>query len=334
MPQGAQNRILSEMIESSLALARECGTQKPAMQQPSSADFWAAARAKPDFLSHQKEVTTRFRYISRAGLPTVRMEESKADLVSASQYRIGVHELCEPDYRQILILAKELAMEPEKVIRKCQINFSNGRITTLSFSFVQQLPSTLPSTLSELLCLETLNFVCCDDCGAELELADLPALKSFMYYGYPGMEQPLTSLRLSNLPKLERLWCECGELKDIGLFKLPELRTLICRWTQFLTKLDLSVYPLLTVLSCEGNELTGLDLSKVPHLEYLECHSNKITHLDLANTPKLKKLYCHGNNLSVLDVRPIINLEYLYYDIDKTRLIQRPDQKFQVSYNE
>jgi DNA topoisomerase-3 len=42
----------------------------------------------------------------------------------------------------------------------------------------------------------------------------------------------------------------------------------------------------------------------------------------------LTELYCRGNQITQLDIRPLRELRDLRYDVDSTRLIQRPDQNF------
>jgi len=240
------------------------------------------------------------------------------------RFRIGKHELCESDYRSVLILAKELGGEPEATIAHISMEVSDGRITKLLL--MDRISPTWLLTLSDLAGLKDLRFAMFEYAGDCIKLKNLSTLEELHLGVYLDL---LPKVHLSRLPNLKTIFLEdIRPLKELEFTDVPKLTTLICRHTGGITKLDLSTCPLLTYLSCEGNEITHLDLSKVPRLERLICGGNKLTHLNLAETPILKSLDCRRNQLDVLDVTMLANLESLSYDSDRTRLLQRPDQKF------
>ncbi|HZF01373.1 MAG TPA: hypothetical protein VE344_05695 [Methylomirabilota bacterium] len=91
--------------------------------------------------------------------------------VTAARFRIGEYEWCEPDYRQILIWAKRLAVNPSEIIERLQTGrklakdfwgetlFREGRMLKINWDFdllplqdfewVEQLITTHLSLLQE-----------------------------------------------------------------------------------------------------------------------------------------------------------------------------------------
>ena len=239
-------------------------------------------------------------------------------------FRIGEYELCEPDYRCIAMLAKELGVEPDAAIRRWRMDVLQGRITKLML--MENIPATWLSTLSELAGLRDLRFALFEHAGECLDINDLPTLEVLQLMSCINL---LPRVQLSHLPHLLTVYIEdVRPLEELRLSDVPNLTTLICRNTGPLSELDLSACPRLTHLSCDGNELTQLDLSKVPRLEELSCNGNKLTHLNLAQTPNLKSLHCRRNELVELDVRMLRKLQSLSYDSDRICPLQRLDQKF------
>ena len=184
---------------------------------------------------------------------------------------------------------------------------------------------------------------CCVNELADLDLSMFPLLTELMcsYNKFPN-------LNLKSVPMLEELWCSDNQLEELDLLSVHSLSKLWCCENR-ISKLELSTVPLLTYLRCSGNSLTKLDLSGIPQLTTLYCHrnqlsvlelssvpklvtlccfDNQLTTLDVSHTPDLVSLRCQGNQLTELDIRPLRKLKRLHYDANRTRLIQRPDQKF------
>jgi len=222
---------------------------------------------------------------------------------SILRFRIGKHELCEADYRSVLILAKELGGEPDATIANISMEVSDGRITKLLL--MDRISPTWLLTLSDLAGLKDLRFAMFEYVGDCIELRNLSPLEEFHLGYYLDL---LPKVHLSHFPNLKTIFLEdIRPLKELEFADVPKLTTLICRYTGGITKLDLSACPLLTYLSCEGNQIAQLDLAKTPHLRSLDCRLNE---------------------MDVLDVRMLDNIESLSYDSKRTRLLQRPDQKF------
>jgi Leucine-rich repeat (LRR) protein len=256
--------------------------------------------------------------------------------LTAARFPIGNYEFCDPDYRQILLWAKALELEPADIVRRLEGSFracadrsrltfsvENGSIVTLAWDFsllplsviewvdglvirevgFKGLP-TAPLRLS--LRLPLLVRLTCPAINlAEIDLSNVAALKELDC----GLNQ-LTKLDLSNVAGLTDLDCGCNQLAELDLSNVPELVDLVCDDNQ-LTKLDLSNVPRLTHFRCSDNQLSELDLSNVAGLTELSCPSNQLTELDLSNVPRLAELLCGSNHLTELDLSNVPGLREL-----------------------
>ena len=213
----------------------------------------------------------------------------------AARFPLGGYEFCEPDYRQILLWAQALGLEPEEVICRLQkdsydyrgreslgFKVTNGAIVTLNWDF-------------ELLPLETFKWL------------DGLVIQEIRF---EGNSADGVKISLENLPLLSRLEVSSLDLTKFNLSKVPSLTHFECNVTK-LTQLDLSLVPRLIYLQCVGNQLTELDLSPVPALIHLECSSNQLTELDVSPMPSLTELWCDDNQLTKLDLSSVTCLTEL-----------------------
>ncbi len=184
--------------------------------------------------------------------------------IQSARRKIGEYEWREPDYRQILIWAKTLAVEPEEVIR---------RLLASDCRFDQEWAETsfYKGTLLKL------NW-----CISSLPIERFDWVDGLV----------MTHLQIDYFKKSPtgRGWSRKGA-KTLAPH-LPSLTHLSCG-PQF-AELDLRGVPKLMELSCCENELTELDLSPVPMLTKLDCRSNPLTELDLSQLPQLTELDCTG----------------------------------------
>lgn len=222
------------------------------------------------------------------------------------------------------------------------------QITRLWFSNAER--TSFPKVLKTLsLPLTWLPHLSCAKMGlAELELSNLRELE-FLSCGSNSLERlnihvlrSLTSLRcvanrltdldFSGNTQLRELSVHGNQITKLDVNGLNHLTKLMCGYNR-LRELNLSHLIQLRTLDCGRNSLEKLDVSANPSLEWLRCHKNQIKELDLSRQSQLRKLECSGNHLQTLDIRnlPIRHQHWfrdLIYDVDKTRLIQRPDQNF------
>ena len=111
----------------------------------------------------------------------------------------------------------------------------------------------------------------------------------------------ITSLDVSNNPKLTSLSCRNNQLSSLDVSSNPALTDLYCDYNQ-LTSLDVSNNTALTELDCDNNQLTSLDVSNNMALTSLTCDNNQLTSLDVSNNTALKGLYCSNNQLTSFTV--------------------------------
>ena len=251
--------------------------------------------------------------------------------------KIGEYEWCEPDYRQILLWAEQLALEPEEVIRRLQDRrslwaecesfcflvgdetaFRGGKLVALNWN-LELLPIEVFRWIDGLeleilritsnrklgasppdlrLSLPTLRKLDCSGLGLEaLDLSHLRSLES-LYCG----DNCLTILYLTQLSKLTTLECSGNPLSELTLFNLPSLDEVLCSGCE-LTRLSLSALPNLRNLECWGNQLETLDLSGVRNLTALYCSNNRLRKLDIEGMASLESLDVQGNPIRYLDAR-------------------------------
>jgi hypothetical protein len=250
--------------------------------------------------------------------------------------KIGEHEWCEPDYRQILLWAEALELEPEEVIGRLTgtaplddswepTSFRNGRIVKLNwdldllplgaFEWVDGLEieylrfdqSVCPQLTIERLALPLPKLISlhCEDVGLrELNLLGSPLLEELVCAGNPSV-----SFNLEETPKLTKLDCRDCCLTELDLRPVPLLRSLHCERNE-LTKLDVSFSRLL-FLYCGCNQIT--ELTRMP-LFRLSCERNLLTELNLPRSVMMKGLRCSFNQLTKLDLSKVNNLTDLYCD--------------------
>ena len=162
---------------------------------------------------------------------------SQEKALTVGRFRIGNDEFCDPDYRQILLWAKALELEPEDVVQRLRsrawesaeeeeeeyaFEVENGAIISLVWDF-----DLLPLTV--------------------FEWVEALAIRELCFKGTPKVS-PQIALRLSFLDRLT-----CCSIN--------------------LTELDLSNVPGLTVLWCDDNQITELDIRqlKTKKLKTLDC---------------------------------------------------------------
>lgn len=148
--------------------------------------------------------------------------------------------------------------------------------------------------------------------SGEISVVGLEQLKSF----YVDKNE-LTSLDVSENPKLTNLSGSYNQLRSLDISRNPALTRLHCPDNE-LSSLDISGNPKLTELYCNFNELESLDVSGNPELTILVCSNNQLSSLDVSGNPELIQLTCGGNQLSSLDVSK--NLALTRLTCDKNQL--------------
>lgn len=231
--------------------------------------------------------------------------------VPADRFRIGGYELCERDYRQIVLWAGQMGMSPLEVLSRLRpheklpdadwtaTTITTGSIVALYWDFAVLPLKTLRVSLPSLTQFRS-------DSGGVLTELDISDSKNLEQLDLGCNGTHLEKLALTGLHKLSKLTCRFGRLRELNLLDVPNLQHLVCG----------------------GNLLGSLDLTNVPNLQSLSCYINKLTELDLSSVPRVWYLDVKGNALSMLDIRPLLKLKMLSYDRGKVKLIQRDDQHF------
>ncbi len=231
-----------------------------------------------------------------------------ANLALIPRFRIGGHELCEPDCQQIVLWAKALEMDldsflerlmalpGDEIRQKDKTQFVNGRIIKLGWDL-----GLLPLKSFEWvegLAIESVNFFVPNDYQPLARSLSVP-LTGLLELDCSSMG--LEELDLSKVSCLRVMSCVSNQLTSLDLSAVPQLRELYCDDNRF-TSLDLSFVSQLTYLSCSSNQLKSLDLSAVLQLDHLDCSINDISSIDLSRAPNLLELSCSHNKIKILDL--------------------------------
>ena len=151
-----------------------------------------------------------------------------------ARFKIGAYEWCEPEYRQILVWARALALDPETVVERLArerassfpdwggTRFEGGRMMALQWN-LDHLP------------LENFDWV------------NGLALQALSFSAKSSTTGKVRKLSLP-LPDLHHLHCVSIGLNELDLQHTPRLQTIDCSWNE-IANLDLSHVPMLTSLA-------------------------------------------------------------------------------------
>jgi hypothetical protein len=233
------------------------------------------------------------RILSGMVADTLELTKRNQSALSAARFRIGEYEWCEPDYRQILIWANVLALEPEEVIGRllqgqrpegvpwAESVFADGRLIKLNWDL-------------NLLPLDRFQLV------IPLEITHLSIRSRVEPHEWGEHHTQLVKSLKLRLPKLTNLSCERLGLPELDLILTPNLRALLCGQNN-LSELDFSVVPELNILHCGVNQFRELKLSALDNLTELDCASSWISpRVILSAMPNLSRLDCGWNDPKVV----------------------------------
>ena len=124
----------------------------------------------------------------------------------------------------------------------------------------------------------------------------------------------LTSLDVSGMSNLTKLYCNSNALTSLNVSGLSKLTTLDCYDNATLTSLDASGLSSLETLKCNNCALTSLNVSGLSKLTRLDCFFNKLASLDVSDLSSLETLQCTVCALTSLNVSGLTTLQKLQCD--------------------
>ena len=162
--------------------------------------------------------------------------------------------------------------------------------------------------------LETLDLTTNDTGMTSLDLSNNTKLSKLRYYRSWG--DGLSSINLSG----------CTLLTDIQIDYATNLTQLEVPNKEAVTRLmiintplkfDLTAFPNLKELGCDGMYATEKNLSAIPtnlkaQLTVLNCSNNGLESFDISEYPQLQSLTCTNNQMMALDITSATNLTELY----------------------
>lgn len=253
---------------------------------------------------------------------SLKISRTSSSIVSAPipKFRIANQELCAPDYRQVLLWAQDMRLEPSLVVERLlalpakeadgptPTQIVDGRFIKIGWDMAL-LPLESFEWVDGLLIEEIAFFV---PEGHEVVAKTLvPPLPELRILKCQNMGVVILDLSLS--PKLTELNCRGNYIGELDLLAVPNLIVLDCRDNE-IRKISFPKASQLTSISCCRNQLCDLDLTNVSQLKTLFCLSNAITSIDLTGLSLLNGLFCSDNQLTKIDLSSVPQLEALYCD--------------------
>ncbi|MBP3714385.1 MAG: leucine-rich repeat domain-containing protein [Phocaeicola sp.] len=127
-----------------------------------------------------------------------------------------------------------------------------------------------------------------------------------------GKDDPTVCDEIGFFRNLETLNCSDNKITSLDVSNNPKLTYLGCYYNE-LTSLDVSNNTALYDLRCDGNQLTSfvvtnhsslskLNIANNPKLTSLDCSRNVLTTLDITGCTALKSLDCNKNRMTKLDI--------------------------------
>ena len=117
---------------------------------------------------------------------------------------------------------------------------------------------------------------------------------------YCGFNQ-LTSLDVTNNPKIEQLRCAGNNLNSLDVSKNTELIEFEA-YNNRLSSIDVSNNPELEYIDLTNNQIKSIDVSNNPELDYIDLTNNQIKSIDVSKNLKLERITCSDNKLTSIDV--------------------------------
>lgn len=148
---------------------------------------------------------------------------------------------------------------------------------------------------------------------------------------YCGFNQ-LTSLDVTNNPKIEQLRCAGYNLNSLDVSKNTELIEFEA-YNNRLSSIDVSNNPELEYIDLTNNQIKSIDVSKNLELERITCSDNKLTSIDVTNNQKLTTLNISGNSIVKIDLGNNPELKHLICNKNKISELELSNNKKLKSLN-
>ena len=239
-----------------------------------------------------------------------------ANLTDLTLLDNGIYSFTMPEYEGMFLINISIKFEAEPVVVEgVNINAENFPDEHFrSWLLSQSYGSDAVITDAEMAGITRISALGCgivDLTGIELftELTELSVGNSIITT--EENKNKITSINLSALTKLRKLWCNDNQIVSLDLSQCADLRDLDCSYNQ-LTELDVAGCPNLSTLLCSGNNLSALDVTHNPLMYQLYCDNNRLTSIDVTNFDQMIMFNCYNNLLTSLDLTGCTALFQLY----------------------
>lgn len=152
---------------------------------------------------------------------------------------------------------------------------------------------------------ENLEYLTCSN----NEIASLNFDNNKKLYWLECANNKLKSLKIIDEEKvLQTVICSDNPIENLELSS-DNLQNVVCENAK-LTTTEKIVSPKLLYLNVNNNLLTNVDMSVYPNLMDLFCNGNKLAKLVL--NPDIWRVYCENNNLTAIDASEATHISYTY----------------------
>lgn len=133
--------------------------------------------------------------------------------------------------------------------------------------------------------------------GTKVETNDLWSLPIYFKNSYSDKKSHTITINGSKLNTIKGIFCFNNQITSLNISDCPKLETLEILKNN-IKNIDVTKNTELTVLNCTWNEIKSLDLSNNILLEHLSCENNQLDSLSLKNNTKLYSVFLRSNQLN------------------------------------
>ncbi len=133
--------------------------------------------------------------------------------------------------------------------------------------------------------------------GTTINSNDLWSLPIYFKNSYSDRINHTITINGSKLNTIKGLVCFNNQITSLNISNCPKLETLDVLKNK-LNNIDVRKNTELTLLNCTWNKLKSLDVSNNTLLENLSCENNQLKSLNVSNNKKLMSIFLRSNQLN------------------------------------
>jgi hypothetical protein len=153
--------------------------------------------------------------------------------------------------------------------------------------------------------------------GTTITSDDLCSLPIDFKNSYSDRINHKITINGSKLNTIKGLFCFNNQITSLNISNCPKLETLEVLKNK-LIYIDVKKNTELKVLNCTSNKLKSLDVSSNTLLEHLSCENNQLGSLDLTKNKKILSVFLRSNQLNITQLNLLFETLHSNKILDKT----------------